>query len=653
MKQRGIRIMILVVLVIGLFCVQPALAKYKMVNGQKDFYFGHISYVETKNDGQDPVVYREGFVRPELALLNLPLGPGDIIQTSDSRRCEIQFDNGTVVRLDFATDLKIETVLAQSLSSAKKLSNLLLAKGQVYVMHKRYDSMEIFQVMTPHAAVKLDHNSVALIKLTPEGVTDVQVETGNARLLFGPDQSNIHQVKINKGERYLVSADNQAETAAFIESSDFIAWNVSINENFLALHEGSFLPKPLQKLSPAVFYFAQRYGNLYGEWIWHSLYGYVWRPFYNDYYPWGTWHPLSYGRWSVYQSQLFWIPGEPWGWVPYHLGIWMWDAKKGWLWLPGSVFAPAWAVWDFYSGYYFWRPWSLFDWYDGSSIFMAGDISDAYGWLRSYYVPSETSSQKVLLSIRKSQLKKKQTTALPLPNDLKKAYQATIAALERSNENVLASLREMPRRAAMIKKGDLVSPRMEEKIIGLEKFSRQREAQPSSPKETLRRDSRSVSLNALRAFQSSRAAAELRSRAVSLPEQVESKGSRPSFEVFYREARTVAQPETRGVSFSGSDSMRFRDWNPDVRRAQNLGVKVSYSSRTNAVTCPELGLSSHTMGPRGGLSGDSLGRESWGGEGASGSSTGTSSGSGSSAAGASSSASHSGGSREGGQREKN
>jgi hypothetical protein len=652
MTQKGIRIMAFIVLGIGLFSVQPALAEYKVVNGPKDFYFGHISYVEIKNDGKDPVVYREGQVRPESALLNLPLGPGDIIQTSDSRRCEIQFDNGTIVRLDFTTDLKIETILARSLSSAKKLSNLLLAKGQVYIMYKKYDSMEIFQVMTPHAAVKLDHNSVALIKLTPEGDADVQVERGKARLLFGPDQSHLSQVKVDKRERYLVSAANQAEPAAFVEESDFIAWNVSVNENFLALHEESFLPKPLQKLPAAVFNFAQRFGNRYGEWIWHSLYGYVWRPFYNDYYPWGTWQPLCYGRWSVYLNQLFWIPEEPWGWVPYHLGIWMWDAKKGWLWLPGSAFAPAWAVWDFYYGYYLWRPWSLFDWYYGASMFAAGNIGGIYGWWLSDYISGETSSQQVLRSIRKSQLKKKETAILPLPKDLKKAYQTTIAALERGNENVLASLREMPRRAAMIKKGELVSPRMEEKITGVEKFSRQPEAQSSSPNDAVRRDSRSVSQDAMRALQSRRLAAELRSRAVSLPDQSKGAGSKPSFEVFYRQARTVAQPETARASFSSSSSTRFRDWNPDVRRALSMGVKISYSSRTNAVTCPELGLSSHTIGLRSGHSGDGLGRGSWGSQATGGSSTGASSGSGSSSA-ASSGASHSSGGREGGQREKN
>jgi hypothetical protein len=38
--------------------------------------------------------------------------------------------------------------------------------------------------------------------------------------------------------------------------------------------------------------------------------------------------------------------------------------------------------------------------------------------------------------------------------------------------------------------------------------------------------------------------------------------------------------------------MRFRDWNPDLRVARELGVRIEYSSARNEVRCPELNLSS-------------------------------------------------------------
>ena len=97
-------------------------------------YFGHISYSEILDDALDPVVFRMGDPASEKAVLNLPLGPGDTIQTSSQRRCEIQFDTGTLIRLDFDTRVQIETILADSLSSSKKISNFILEKGRVQLL---------------------------------------------------------------------------------------------------------------------------------------------------------------------------------------------------------------------------------------------------------------------------------------------------------------------------------------------------------------------------------------------------------------------------------------------------------------------------------------------------------------------------------------
>lgn len=609
MKQKGYLLSVSL-LTFSLLLALPAFSGYKVVNGQRDFYFGHISYSEIKNDGKDPLVFREGQARPEVAILNLPLGPGDTIKTSDSRRCEIQFDNGTIVRLDLDTGLKIETILAQSLSTAKKMSNLLLAKGQVYVMYNKYSTLEVFQVITPCAAVKLDHNAVALIMLTGEGNTDVQVERGKVNLLYGPDKFHIYRTKIEQKQRFIISADNQVRPAEYAMISDFISWNESINKDFMALHEGSFLPKPIQKLPKAVFYFAQNYGNLYGQWVWHDLYGYVWRPNYNDYYPWGTWAPYIYGNWAGYRNMTFWIPREPWGWVPYHLGIWMWDKNKGWLWLPGSAFAPAWAVWDFYFGYYSWRPWTLFDWYYGST-YLSGFY---YGYQpgSDRPVPPGQTPEKTLYSIRKDQLKKREALSFPMPKEMKKAYELTIAALKKGDERILASLQEIPRQTAIVKRGDLTSPKMQERIINFEQFSKQRESLPPSERTTSPAKPRDISRDALKNIERSRIISELEARIVPSP----SKQNEPvpaHFQDTHFKPGQITPPSRfealKGVEKNYSPvpvpggspsqpSFRFRDWNPDVKTALRLGIEISYSSRANEISCPQLGLTSHDVSSR-------------------------------------------------------
>ncbi|MCX6560384.1 MAG: FecR domain-containing protein, partial [Candidatus Aminicenantes bacterium] len=140
------RVLFLISATLALGVLAGAGEVYQIVNGPKDFYFGHISLTDIRNDAMDPVVLRDGAKTPEPASLNLPVGPGDIIRTSKERRVEIQFDNATVVRLDTDSELKIETILAQGLSSTNKMTNLVLAKGRMFIMYMQYNSRELFQV---------------------------------------------------------------------------------------------------------------------------------------------------------------------------------------------------------------------------------------------------------------------------------------------------------------------------------------------------------------------------------------------------------------------------------------------------------------------------------------------------------------------------
>ena len=120
MKRKTFSLLIAFVFILSLpsLIYSKSQSHYEYVNSPKTkIYFGHISFDNVKYDGKDPVVIREGRTSPEIAVLNLPLAPGDTIRTSEARRCEIQLDTGTIIRLDLNAEIKIETILAQSLSS--------------------------------------------------------------------------------------------------------------------------------------------------------------------------------------------------------------------------------------------------------------------------------------------------------------------------------------------------------------------------------------------------------------------------------------------------------------------------------------------------------------------------------------------------------
>ncbi len=587
MKNKAIRSAIFGAILLAAAAGLWAAENYKVANGPKDFYFGHISYIEPTPGGTDPVVLREGGAAPERGVLNLPIGPGDTIRTSGDRRCEIQFDTGTIVRLDVETEVRIETILARSLSSAEELSVLTLGKGRVYVMYKEYDRKEMFQVLTPNAAVKMRPNSVAMLTAAADGTTEAQVNNGRVQVLFGPSEKRLDDRAVRKGERLIVLADHQFQQAAAITGTAFELWNREVNAHFDELHAGlTALPKPIQKLPGAVFYFAQTYGNHYGEWLWDELYGYVWRPYIdNGAYPWG-WSPYYYGRWSYSGGQMFWVPQEPWGWIPYHLGVWQWDKKLGWVWLPGSLFAPAWADWDFFFGYASWRPWSLFDWmydnpYWGSDF---GYLGDEFAYL-PYWSGGQTPSIVTRKVITKDALKQPSTGSLPIPAELKAVVKKVTSAYEHGDARIREGAAAVPRQLVIVAKGDLTARAINEKALTLDQVAT-RGSLPTGQAPARVADPRREAARVFRGIDGPAAAP----RKIAAPDMKPIQSGNMTAVPVGPAGRADGPATSPGRAVPSS--VRFRDWNPDLRVARELGVHIEYSSVRNEIRCPELKLTS-------------------------------------------------------------
>ncbi|MBC8128093.1 MAG: hypothetical protein H8M99_13210 [Gloeobacteraceae cyanobacterium ES-bin-144] len=80
----------------------------------------------------------------------------------------------------------------------------------------------------------------------------------------------------------------------------------------------------------------------YGSWFESPTYGYVWQPIVvRD----SSWRPYTRGRWVCTDSGWTWISEEPFGWATYHYGRWTLLRGRGWVWVPGSEWAPSWVSW--------------------------------------------------------------------------------------------------------------------------------------------------------------------------------------------------------------------------------------------------------------------------------------------------------------------
>jgi hypothetical protein len=90
----------------------------------------------------------------------------------------------------------------------------------------------------------------------------------------------------------------------------------------------------------------------YGEWLIVEPWGWVWSP--RD-MPSG-WRPYTWGQWVATDLGWTWISYWPWGWAPFHYGRWTHEPGPGWVWVPGSVWAPAWVAWRWGTGWVGWAP---------------------------------------------------------------------------------------------------------------------------------------------------------------------------------------------------------------------------------------------------------------------------------------------------------
>jgi hypothetical protein len=90
----------------------------------------------------------------------------------------------------------------------------------------------------------------------------------------------------------------------------------------------------------------------HGRWVAAGSYGNCWVPS-------GVavgWEPYVDGQWVYSDYGWTWASDDPWGDVPYHYGTWAWVDPYGWVWVPGTVWAPAWVTWAYTDDYVGWAP---------------------------------------------------------------------------------------------------------------------------------------------------------------------------------------------------------------------------------------------------------------------------------------------------------
>lgn len=89
----------------------------------------------------------------------------------------------------------------------------------------------------------------------------------------------------------------------------------------------------------------------FGDWVEMPGYGWTFAPRVSR-----DWRPYTEGQWAFTDEGWYWESDEEFGWATYHYGRWTNDPYYGWIWVPGTDWAPAWVSWRQGNGYTGWAP---------------------------------------------------------------------------------------------------------------------------------------------------------------------------------------------------------------------------------------------------------------------------------------------------------
>ena len=303
----------------------------------------HQSYF-TYDDGGTTV--RQGDDGREVeARINFPVFPGDEVTTNRRGRSEIRLSDGNILGLDRASTVRFRSINdSYEGEDAGTLAELRI--GHV-VVQRTQDGDGSLRLDTDNASYFATDEAIYAVDSDGRGRDRITVFDGSVEVRT-PQRS----VRLRSGEEAHVDEQGLYGTVqqASNTTDDFERWFLRRAERY-----GSSSSRYLDR---SIAY-SDSDLNANGSWIYVSSYGgWCWRPRVE-----AGWRPYYNGMWAWGRGALTWVSYEPWGWVPYHYGRWAFDPGYGWVWLPGTGYAPAWVYWMYGPSYIGWAPMGFYDCY--------------------------------------------------------------------------------------------------------------------------------------------------------------------------------------------------------------------------------------------------------------------------------------------------
>lgn len=291
------------------------------------------------------------------AFMNLPVIEGTKIKTGKDGRAEIEFEDGSALRLAPGSEINFASLSLGE--EGQKLNTVDLLSGTVYAnlhLKSAYEKKTGDQFQLNFARESLTVQQSAHFRAELAGSTHATVAVFKGKVTAaGPsgqfDLADKHSATISFAKD--AAKNQEATTAADSAKSDpaqkdtfKIAKNYETEPTDSWDHQQSdYHDRYATTTSSASLASPHAYGmsdlNYYGSFMLVPGYGNVWQPYFIG----GNWSPFMDGAWSFYPGMGYmWVSGYPWGWMPYNYGNWAFAPSFGWVWQPGNN----WNSWNSY-----------------------------------------------------------------------------------------------------------------------------------------------------------------------------------------------------------------------------------------------------------------------------------------------------------------
>jgi FecR protein len=250
----------------------------------------------------------------ENAFVNLPITQGTQLRTGATGRAEIEFEDGSSMRLGPNTNVEFSHLSSDD--SGKRTSQINLAEGLAYIDWMGKDE---FGLNFSREKILLDHAARFRVDVSPQ-TAHLAVFKGEVDVDGVPGKLTVQK---KKTAIFNVADEDKSTLASNVQAMPLDEWD----QQATAYHD------QYAKNNQIPVGYGVSDLNYYGSYSNVAGYGQMWQPFFAGV----GWDPFMDGAWGWYPGfGYMYASSYPWGWLPYMYGNWSYAPGYGWGWQPGG-----------------------------------------------------------------------------------------------------------------------------------------------------------------------------------------------------------------------------------------------------------------------------------------------------------------------------